>query len=537
MKSDRLPLILWIVAGVAAVVGLGLWGYYQTLTIYTSLILIAALVCAGVAAYLKPEPIEAVTGARQVQEGSNVLAMIVLLGAILLVLNMIFNPSFPRPAWLSWLPSFEKQWDLTASQTHTLSQATIDILKDIKEPVQILAFYSAQSADQRGQDKTLLENYTRPNSLITLQWIDPVAQPTLAQQYGIAYDGSVILQAGDRRQAVDSVGEEALTAAFIKVLRKTQPVLYFTTGHGERALDDYAETGFSQIKSALESSGYQVRTLATAITATMPADAAAVIVGSPQLSFAAGEVDALKVYLAKGGKAMLLFDYAEPDKYADSLFGLGSLLDEWGVTVRNDLVADAEQSLVLSLERVYIAPAVANYGHSPITQKLKGQVSVFAETRSITQTRQVQSVLYTALAQSSAQSWGVSDVKEVRAAMSAHRAPQPGPQDAHGPLTLAASLENSQTKAQLVVFGGAGFAANTWVGSQTANRDFFLSAVNWLVTQSQGDEFQLPPKGESVARQMQPFTLDKLVLAGLISLCLLPVGMTLAGVWVWLRRR
>lgn len=535
-SKHNLPVIILLVAaGVGAVVSIGLWIALKQLTIYTTLSLIGAAVCAAIALYLQPQAIRKVTDMRQAQYGSNAVVMSVLLAAILLVLNMILNPSWPRPDWLKWLPTFQHQWDLTASRQYTLSAETINILKSINQDVEILAFYSSNSSETRSKDRLLLENYARQNSHIKIQWLDPVAQPALAQEYGVAYDGTIIVKMGERRQEVTYASEQNLTTAFIKVIQARQPVVYFTTGHGECALDDYTAEGYSQIKSALESSNYQVRTLATAITTTIPADASAVVIVGPMQNFSTGEAAMLRAYLERGGSLMLILDMADPEKQPDPNYGLGDLMDEWGITLRNDVVADAQQSLALNMNRIYIAPVVTEYGYSPITKNLNGRTTAFIQTRSISQTRTITDVRYVELAKSSANSWGVSDLAEVQDALNTYRAPQPGPHDAHGPLTLAASLENSKTSAKMIVFGGSSFASNRWVNS-TAARDLFLNAANWLSAE-EGEEFQLPPKQNPTVRTLEPFTLDKLIGAVVTSLCLPILVVAGAGVYVWWRRR
>ncbi len=530
LRREQIPNILLGGGVVAALAGV-VWWVVQGMTIYSNLLLIGAALCVAMALYLKP--VQTLAGTRQVQYGGNVAMMVVLLIAILTLVNMILNPDFPRPGWLDWLPTFEKRWDLTTTGQYSLSKETRDILQRVNQPVEILAFYSSQSSEYRREDRLLLEEYTRHTPWLTLRWIDPVMQPTLAQKYGVTYDGTVILQVGERRQEVSLVKEVNLTSALLKVLRTGQPVVYFTTGHGERSLEDYGEKGYSQAKSALELSGYQVRPLATMMTPTIPADAAAIVIAGPTGGFTADEAERIRAYLAHGGKVMLMLDVLDPQQHPDTLLGLGAVLDEWGVSVPNAVVVDAGQSLASSLERVYVAPVVARYGYSPITNKLNG-VTVFMVTRPITQTRSIENIQYTALAQSSADSWQVSDLTEVENALNMHRAPQPGEGDERGPLTLAASLENTQTQGRLVVFGGSAFASNMWITSGVG-RDFFLNAVNWLSAQSV-EEFTLPPK-ESTVQPMQPLTLDQLLVAGLVNICLLPLAVAAAGVWVWWRRR
>ena len=67
--------------------------------------------------------------------------------------------------------------------------------------------------------------------------------------------------------------------------------------------------------------------------------ATSMVVAGPRVAFLPPEVDALKRYLDKGGKVMLMID--PPDKAdAPPLANLIALSHEWGVDLGNNIVVD-----------------------------------------------------------------------------------------------------------------------------------------------------------------------------------------------------
>ena len=131
--------------------------------------------------------------------------------------------------------------------------------------------------------------------------------------------------------------EQALTNAIIKVIQGKQNKLYFVQGHGERSPDDSERSGYSSIAGLLASENFATAKLVLAQQRQVPADATVLVIAGPKDDFFPAEIDALKAYLAKGGKALFLVD---PRERADSpaLTNLVTLLKEWSIEVGDNVV-------------------------------------------------------------------------------------------------------------------------------------------------------------------------------------------------------
>jgi len=512
-KRDWVSTIALILALLGVLVFLGAYLVMGTTSVGGYIALGLAAVALIIYAYLRPQEIVSGLKSRQARYGGNTLLMVLLFVAILGALN-----------FLSMRHS--KQWDLTAEKKFSLAPESVEILKGLQSPVTVLNFSSGGTQSDAG---VLLNQYRAVSDKLEVQTIDPDLQPTLARQY-LAANGMLVLLYGDRHVTVSNPTESEITSALIKVLRTTQPVVYFTTGHGERELEESSELGFSVAKAGLDRDGFQIKPLLMATTSTVPSDAAMIIVGGPHAALAPGEVEMLRAYQARGGRLMLMVDTsldAQDYKLGDA--GLNSLLGEWGITLRDDMVLDPVSSQVTD-PGMTIA---AKYGPSPITQKLGNYAAFFPGVRSMAlATPAPTSVSLTPLVETSEQSWGASDLAAVVDGFRAGRFPSVSPKDAKGPLVIAAQAENSQTKARLVVFGCSSFAINA-MSRQPGNLDLFLNAANWLAEQE--SQITIRPKPFET-RQLVPSLRMTIQVFG-ISVILMPLAVLIVGAIVWWRRR
>ena len=98
--------------------------------------------------------------------------------------------------------------------------------------------------------------------------------------------------------------------------------------------------GYSGVADALKNDNFEVAKLTLAQEGKVPDDATVIVVAGPKTDYFAPEVDALRAFLKKGGKLLLLLDPVDkPD--APPLTNLIALAKEWGITVGNDVVVDA----------------------------------------------------------------------------------------------------------------------------------------------------------------------------------------------------
>ncbi len=515
-KREWVPNLVLTVALVGVLIFVGAWLVQGgRISVGGNIALGLAVVALAIYIFLRPAEIKGAVTSRQARYGGNTALMTVIFIAILVLINFLSMKQF-------------KRWDLTAERRFTLAPESIEVLKSLQSPITIL--YFAVGGGSGTDAKLLLDAYRAQSSNVQVETVDPDAQPTLTRQY-LAGNGTLVVLAGDKHVTVDSSTEADITSALIKVTRTTQPVVYFTTGHGERDLADGGETGFALLKTGLERDGFQVKTLLLAVTNTVPSDAGVVVIGGPHSPFQPAEVDTLRTYLARGGRLMAMVDSSmdTPDRNLGEA-GLNRLLGEWGITLRDDMVVDMVGRLSTD-PRVLI---VEQYGPSPITSRFMNTITAFPLARSLVLTQSAQSGLSTvSLAETSDQSWGSADLEAVWNAMKTGQLPGPGAQDAKGPLVVAATASNSQTGARLVVFGTSSFVTNPVLQQIRGNFDLALNGINWLAEQE--SQITIRPK-PSDTRQIIP-SLGLMVQVLGVSVILMPLSVLVVGLIVWWQRR
>lgn len=252
----------------------------------------------------------------------------------------------------------------------------------------------------------------------------------------------------------------------------------------------------------------------------VPADASVVVVAGPSLRIPQPEIDALRIYLAEGGRLFVLLN-------ATLDAGMGPLLMEWGVQLVDDVVIDPAATHTGA--EVY----VSRFADHPVTRNLRGVTVPFLRPRSVRpvagdpETAPLDRPRFTALAATTARGYAKQDLQDPDMTM------RPGV-DAPGPIPLAAAVERTVPGGQttrLVVVGDADFAAN-WSRAGGGLR-FFQNAVTWLIDQEQG--VAIPPREVEEVRLL----LDRTELRTLFFLVVLgmPGAVAVFGFLVALRRR
>lgn len=415
-----------------------------------------------------------------------------------------------------------RRWDLTPDQKYSLSPQTTKLLKGLKRDITIYAF--DQERPPRGR-RDLLDNYAALTPRVTLRYVDPDRQPSLARQFSVRSYGTIMVAAGDRHFEVQSATEEGVTNAIVRVL-KGQKSIYFVQGHGERDLESSERAGYDRIKRQIENENYQVKTLVLLQKMAIPADCSLLVIAGPRNDYLPPEVETIRKHLTGGGRAVFLLDPAV------DLTNLAKLLAEWNVTVRNDLVID-ENPIAQFFGTRPEMPLVLKYGTSPIVEPLARTATLFPLTRSFAVGKEYKAgVSAESLCETTADSFGVTDfsptMRDIRF--------RPN-KDFKGPLTVAVSSSitgsgESKTEGRFVAVGTSWLAANAYLGFQ-GNRDLFMNMVNWLSAEE--DLISIRPKTpESQQLNMNAQQMRRVLYLGVLGLPLLIVA---AGATVWWRRR
>lgn len=309
---------------------------------------------------------------RSTQSGTNAVVATIAVLVILGLVNFLAVQNAGR-------------YDLTETQLFTLAPATQQVVQSLEEPVRLVIFDSAQNP----QDVQLLESYRKESENFDFEYVDPFANPRLAEAFGATQAGMVFLDVGGDRRFLQTIGttanpealgtpetlsEQDLTNALARIASDLTLNVYFVQGHGEPLIDG-SEPGLSEAAQSLTDQNYQVQPLNLVEAEAVPSDANVVVVAGPAQEFFPAEVDALETYLTGGGGVLLLLD-----PRIDG--GLTALLDDWGVILDDRLVLDtsgAGQFVGLGPA----APIVTTYGDHPITQDFADGRSFYPLARSV----------------------------------------------------------------------------------------------------------------------------------------------------------
>jgi ABC-type uncharacterized transport system involved in gliding motility auxiliary subunit len=461
---------------------------------------------------------------RQARYGSLAAASVLVVLGILAAINYL-------------AARHNRRWDLTSARQFSLSDQTKKVLADLKEPIKIRVFARTEEF-QRFRDR--LDEYTYQSKNVSVEYIDPERRPGLAQQYGVTSLGTVVFDFKGRNEKVTSEGEQELTNGLIKVIQGRQPKVYFTQGHGEKDTTSADRAGYQAIGGSMTNSNFVVEKLPLAQTASVPADADIVVIAGPKTDFLGPEVDALRAYLNRGGKLMVMLD---PVLKADQPqpVNLQALLKEWGINANNDVVLDVSGMgrLIGTDESV---PVAVNYPAHAITENFN-LLTAYPLARSITPVEGGARVAQK-LIETSPSSWAETNLKSLTGGEPA----KIDGDDKRGPISLGAAVSGPATTAappagtdveaakpaevRIAAFGDSDFASNAALGVQ-GNRDLFLNTLNWLAQQE--NLIAIRPKDPEDRRitltadqERRIFYLTVLIVPGLILL---------AGVQTWWRRR
>jgi ABC-type uncharacterized transport system involved in gliding motility auxiliary subunit len=498
--------------------GLGLWAAALILKLLNQPAerIIALLVVGALALALyifgRPAQVREAVTSRGARYGSNALIASVAFIGIIGILNFLGM-------------RYHYRQDLTANQTFTLSPLTVQVLQGLKEPIQATAFFASTgfSSENRQQVEDRLKEYRNHSDKFSYRFIDPQADPQIARDYK-AGDGMVVFERGTRRENALQTDEQSLTNAMVKVTQDTQPVIYFTTGHGEHSLDDTGDNGYSFVKQGLETENYKTAALnLKTVTSTLPSDISALVIAGPTQKFEADEVKHVKDYLDKNGRVLILID-----PQTDT--GLEDLLQAWGLKLRNDVIIDPRFGLQGQVQ----VPVISSYKTHAVTKDLEGISTFYVGARSLTVAASPPVTrTATSLFTSSDQSWGETDL----AALKNQNVQFDASADVKGPLDMAYAVETSgggENPARLIVFGNSTFVSNRWLTrAQSGNPILFDNGVNWLAGQE--NLIAIPAK----ASDQHPVFLtgEQTTFVFWSSFLLIPAAILIIGALIWWRRR
>jgi ABC-type uncharacterized transport system involved in gliding motility auxiliary subunit len=480
---------------------------------------------------------------------------------------------------------YYQRFDWTASNLYSLSEKTSGVLGGLDRDIEVTLFIQPSSNVYEAA-KELLERYAAATPRITLRVVDPqrnlVEAQRLVDEFELAQLSVVVFKAGTDKRVIEETtladwdysgmqmgapptmtgfkGEEAFTGAILELVEQRKPKVLFTTGHGERGLEDFDDGGLSRVRELLGKENLDLESWASLGQNEVPAGTDALVVAGPRVNFVQPELDAFSRYLDGGGRMLVLLDLELDSQGGVVSTGLEAWLKPRGVEVGSDLVVDPSSTLpFFGAETIFVRAT----GIHPIVESLSqaDYPVIFALSRSVKAGPVPADLDARTLLQTTADGWGETDLANLRGVAK-------GESDTPGPVSVgvavgrraeeekspeeeeeeleeetaeptaavdaapAATTDATKPAWRLVVFGDSDFATNGQL-TNVGNPTLLSNAFNWLLERQKLLGIG-PKKPEQVRLTLTPGELRAITWGTALGMPAIAVA---AGVLVWRRRR
>lgn len=427
-----------------------------------------------------------------------------------------------------------RSWDFTKEKIFTLAPQTTATLAGLKEKVRAIGFLPPSHPYYDSVQQLFQRYQAEAPEKFEYTFKDPLRHPDLAAKYQLKQGQTpVVLTRGEgateSHTTLNVISEQELTNALIKLSAVGSQKVYVLTGHGEWPLEAEAAApgdpgaSLSELRKQLLQEGYTPEALNLAGKPEVPRDASLVLVAGAKTSYSAPEVEALRKYLAAGGRMLYFAEFnAEPK--------LDALLAEYGVEVDKGAVADPQ----FNSGNPYALVSLF-YGEHELTGPLRQrQLNIeFPTTRGLTLLRQglAPGVKVEAVVLTSPFAW-------VESTPEADSTPSDGEKSGQIPLVAASTRETKDApdkrfdQARVVVMGDSEILLDANWGHE-ANRNLVMNALGWASHQVEKITIRPPD------REVSTLELDEAMLENIrfVSTDLLPLSLLGVGVAIWLSRR
>lgn len=508
---------------------------------------------------------------KNVAQTSSLWAGVVLVALLVGIVN-----------YFGW--KYHERFDWTANRLYTLSEKSESVLATLDRDVEAVVLMD--NADELYDPVTeLLSRYEAASGRFTVRVVDAQKNLVEAQQLVDRFElnrlNVVVLDSEAGRRVIDAAdladydysgmqmgqapqmsgfkGESAFTGALLDLMESRKPKILFTTGHGERRLDDFSALGLSALRDLLGKDNFEMEEWGLLGQTVVPDGTDLIVIAGPTSTFVAPELALVRTYLEGGGRLLVMIDPTLDDSGMVTT-GLEALLADFGVDVGADIVVDPDNPLpFFGAETIFIG----SYGDHVITRPLdQAQVPVIVPAGRSVSAVQTPGLEVVELLRTGGAGWGETDLENLdrvelddddlagpvplavaveAAAEEAGDALEPELAEAAGesdatdeadPAEAGAAPEDSAPGFRLVVLGDSDLASNGQLQG-APNATFVANAMNWLVEREA--LVSIPPKKPEQVR----LSLTGGELRGITwtVLGLLPGLALVAGVLVYRKRR
>jgi ABC-type uncharacterized transport system involved in gliding motility auxiliary subunit len=414
------------------------------------------------------------------------------------------------------------QRDITFNASNSLEPASIHVLGQLKDPVNITVYATLQDAhlgDIRKVIRDFLSLYQRYKPDIKLVFIDPEKEPEQTRAARIQLNGEMVIEYAGRSEHLTLINEQTLTSTLMRLAHSRDQTVMYLDGHGERKLDGRANHDLGLLFGAkLKENGFKLNSLNLAIAQDVPSNIRVLVITQPQIDLMAGEIDKLLRFIDRGGNLLWLVD-------AGPLHGLERLAEKIGLQLPAGIVIDpAAQDMnapaTWSLGTSYVPHAITS-NFNLITAYPSARPLTWAENPDWQHHMLLEVATHGWISQRDINALSGNPVFDKQ-------------HDSRGPAVIALALNRNinDIEQRIVAVGNGAFLSNTFAGNG-GNVDLGVNMINWLANDD--TLISLQPR----AARNSSIVLSRTQLTAISSGLLLILPLLLAGVGtlIWWRRR
>ncbi len=434
---------------------------------------------------------------------------------------------------LAWISNhYNIQFDLTANKRHSLSANSIELLNKLNKNVTIHA-YTTDDVTKKAITE-IINRYQRIKSDFTVQLLNPDIDIDQAQQDGIVMNKpfAFVIYYNNRMEHINSLSEQAISNALLRLNRRDNQQVVFLSGHGERNIKGDDNRAYSTLNQQLTELGFNLQAV-NLLENPLPDNTRLLVIAAPTNDYLAGEIKQLEKFINNGGNLLWLTDPGE-------LHGMDKLATSLGLQLQDGVIVDNNPDLrqTLNIQHPAIIPVTEYFPHL-ITNTMRYN-TLFPMARGIsplTNENTVNNWQTEALFNSYGKSWsetgGVTEEMEFDSSTG----------DIAGPVTLAVALHRTDHNAgdstaaknqtqRAVVVGDSDFLSDSYIGAG-ANLNLGLNIFNWLIGDDDFISIEVKPSPDT------KLELDntQLAIIGFGFFLVLPLLLLITGFRIWYIRK
>ncbi|MFW6313589.1 MAG: GldG family protein [Spirochaetota bacterium] len=433
------------------------------------------------------------------------------------------------------------QVDMTDRGVYTLSRQTRDVVNGLERDVTIYVLAERNQEDPRIMEA--LDRYAQASPRIRIETVDAEQNPGFVARFdpegeGLR-NGSVIVASENNFRAIQNFDlfsvdnrnpqapqilglnvERRITNALVFVGSGRTPVIYQTSGHGEADLTTGGS--FGRLGEQFQNANFELRTVNLSTAPQVPDDGSIIAIIRPRSDLSAQEAERIGDFLSAGGKGFFAIDFE-----VGEVPNIEALLDRFGIGLPAGVLLEPDRNfnagqivqLAPGLEESPITDPLIEASYRVVTPLARPVVELETKPRSVT----IEPLLTT-----SPESFYRTDLEN--SSQTITPADMPGPH----PVALSAverEFTTSDEITRLVVIGDAEFIS--LVDQVNGNLDFLMNSFGWL--EQQEETLSIRPK-TTMQFPMQTSGMQQLIF-GALFVIVIPLGILIAGLVIWLRRR